>query len=55
MTDDEAAIHPPFAGFRMVPERMPDGRTIRYYEWPAAGDDAPGDDPGADDDPEPAP
>jgi hypothetical protein len=38
MADPDAAVDGRFAGFRVVTEPMPDGRSIHYYEWPADDD-----------------
>ena len=56
MTDDAPAPAPPepgadarepgFGGFRIEPEALPDGRTIRYYAWP----EAPAGEPAGDED-----
>lgn len=57
MNEDSATRAEPFVRFRIDTERMPDGRSIHYYEWPpeeaATTDAPPGDRPAdADDGPE---
>jgi hypothetical protein len=37
MQDD--ATHDPYDDFSVTEEPMPDGRTIRYYEWPGLPED----------------
>jgi hypothetical protein len=35
LTDDDEPVPHPFGGYSLETETLPDGRTIRYYAWPA--------------------
>ncbi len=39
LTDDDVLVHRPFGGYTLEVETLPDGRTIRYYAWPAESDE----------------